>query len=318
MSSSQGEGQDGGETHPPSDKVIQGSTAKGVWTIKRAFDWTKDYLTEKGDNQARLSTEWLLSHACGLERIEVYTQYDKPLNPKERETLRESVRRRAQGEPLQYIVGIAGFRHLEIKVKSGTLIPRPETEVLVDLALSALPKPIGDTTLNVLDLCTGTGCVGLALAQERPDVIVQATDISPKAVTLANENAKASGLSDKFQAMESDLFPPISSQFDLIVGNPPYIPAQGMRELPAEVANFEPALALDGGEDGLDLARRILELAPDWLKKSSHLILELDVRNVSQAREFAVQLNTYESLKIARDLTGRERFVLARTKPYSA
>jgi len=313
MSISQNEGQGEGEVQSPSNRVSLSSTSKDVWTIKRAFDWTKSYLAEKGDSQARLSAEWLLSHACGLERIEVYTQYDKPLSPEERETLRGSVRRRAQGEPLQYIVGTMGFRHLEIKVKPGTLIPRPETEVLVDLALCALPKPIEDTTLSVLDLCTGTGCIGLALAQERPDVIVLATDISPKAVALANENAQASGLSDRFQAIEGDLFPPNTLQFDLIASNPPYIPAQGMKELPAEVANFEPALALDGGEDGLDLARRILELAPDWLKKSSHLILELDVRNVSQAREFAVQLNTYKSLETARDLTGRERFVLART-----
>jgi len=289
------------------------------WSIRRAFNWTRDYLTEKGDDQARLSTEWLLADACGLSRLEVYTQFDKPLSAEERETLRESVRRRAAGEPLQYITGTVGFRHLDVGVRPGVLIPRPETEVLVDLALKALPSPQEGVTLYVLDLCTGSGCVGLALASERSDVQVIATDICPKAVSLANENAQTCNLHERFTAIEADLFTaraPNEEQserfLDLIVSNPPYIPTTGMDVLPPEVADFEPALALHGGEDGLDIARRILEAAPQYLKKSSHLILELDVRNVHAAVDFAVSLNTYNSVEIARDLTGRERFVFAK------
>ena len=359
-----------------------------TWSIKRAFNWTRDYLTEKGDEQARLSTEWLLSYACNLSRIDVYTQFDKPLSLDEREYLREAVRRRAAGEPLQYIVGEAGFRHLTLKVKPKVLIPRPETEVLVDLALEALPTPAEGVELHVLDLCTGSGCIGLALASERPDVQVIATDISPEAVKLANDNAEACNLADRFKAIEADLFEAKKRdrnsdssgkeecvaehggtsahsaekngdyrlhfsgrerkhserndakqsfpngahcsrrqrgecphtqlrtgihQFDLIVSNPPYIPTSGMDALPKEVADFEPALALHGGDDGLDIARRILEEAPQYLKESCALILELDVRNVDLACDFAVQLNTYNSVDVECDLTGRRRFVLAKT-----
>jgi release factor glutamine methyltransferase len=282
------------------------------WTIKRAFNWTRDYLAEKGDEQARLSTEWLLSHACNLSRLEIYTQFDKPLSLDERQSLREAVRRRAAGEPLQYIVGEVGFRHLILELRPDVLIPRPETEVLVDLALKALPVAMKDSKLQVLDLCTGSGCVGLAIADERSDVQVTATDISPKAVALANDNARACNLADRFTAVKADLFSHMQ-EFDLIVSNPPYIPTAGMEVLPKEVADFEPTLALDGGSDGLDFARRILEKAPQYLKKSCALILELDPRNVDLASDFAVQLNTYDSVEVACDLTGRRRFVFAKT-----
>ncbi|MCL2437945.1 MAG: peptide chain release factor N(5)-glutamine methyltransferase [Coriobacteriia bacterium] len=286
--------------------------SNNAWTIERAFNWTRDYLDSKNDVQARLSTEWLLADACGLSRIEVYTQFDKPLSPDERATLRDSVRRRAAGEPLQYIVGEAGFRHLMIKVQLGVLIPRPETEVLVDLALEALPVPKEGKVLNVLDLCTGSGCIGLALAFERPDVHVTATDICPKAVALANENAQINNLTDRFAASQADLFGAESKIFDLIVSNPPYIPSEGMDTLPKEVADFEPMLALHGGRDGLDYAKQILSEAPRYLQGSSQVILELDVRNAHLAVDFAVQLNTYTSVNIVSDLTGRERFVLAK------
>jgi len=300
--------------------ISRETQASSHWSIKRAFNWTRDYLEEKGDEQARLSTEWLLADACNLSRIEVYTQFDKPLSPEERSKLREAVRRRAAGEPLQYITGSVGFRHLNIEVRPGVLIPRPETEVLVDLALKALPavqEGEAREPLRVLDLCTGSGCIGLAIADERPDTQVIATDICPDAVELANYNAVLCHLTDRFTAHIGDLFKAEgvgsaagNERFDLIVSNPPYIPAAGMDILPREVADFEPKLALAGGEDGLDIARSILECASSYLKKSSQMILELDVRNVHAAADFAVSLNTYNSVEIACDLTGRERFVL--------
>jgi release factor glutamine methyltransferase len=285
-----------------------------LWTIKRAFDWTRDYLTEKGDYQARLSTEWLLAHACELSRLEVYTQFDRPLSPEERNILREAVRQRAEGQPLQYIVGSTGFRHLDLEVKPGVLIPRPETEVLVDLALQSLPAVQEGKMLQALDLCTGSGCVGLSLAYERPDTKVIATDISDGALELAEKNTRTHKLEDRFITQKSDLFDGLtkSESFDLIVSNPPYIPTRGMEELPREVKDFEPALALHGGKDGLDLARKILQQASFYLADNASVILELDVRNAQQAAEFAVELNTYTSVNIAADLSGQERFVLAR------
>jgi len=307
-----------------------------AWSIKRAFNWTRDYLKEQGDDQARLSTEWLLSHACGLSRIEVYTQFDKPLSSDERNHLREAVRRRAAGEPLQYITGEVGFRHLTLAVRPGVLIPRPETEVLVDLALQALSSAREGHELWLLDLCTGSGCVGLALADERPDLRVTATDICPQAVALANENATTCNLDNRFTAIRADLFSSFDKDqelpkhcYDLIVANPPYIPSgvAGMDALPKEVADFEPHLALDGGIDGLDFARHIFEQAPNYLQQPEQqsermsgkntrqgtggIIMELDVRNVHLATDFAVQLNRYKKIDVRSDLSGRERFVMA-------
>ena len=296
-----------------------------VWTIKRAFHWTQGYLEKNGDSQSRISTEWLLGDACKLSRLEVYTQFDKPLTPEERAHLREAVRRRATGEPLQYIVGQVDFRHLSLEVRPGVLIPRPETEVLVDLALDALKEfmPQSQSQLQVLDLCTGSGCVGLSIAHECPNTSVVATDISSDAVALAQSNASKANLISRFTVEESDLFPRICSDtndcncqhYDLVVANPPYIPAAGMDELPSEVADFEPALALDGNDDGctdgLAIARRIIEQALAYMKDNSQLILELDLRNVHAAAEFAVQLKEYKSVSVTCDLTGRDRFLIA-------
>jgi len=330
-----------------------------IWSIRRAFDWTRNYLHTQGDSQARLSTEWLLADACGLSRIEVYTHFDKPLSEEERVHLRQSVKRRASGEPLQYITGTVGFRHLTLAVRPGVLIPRPETEVLVDLALELLPAANPDKQLMVLDVCTGSGCVGLALASERPDVRVIATDICEHALALAEENASICQLSERFTTVQADLFTPIKCDeergreadcscrgeritaegsgvtpasecravfdkdqgqservIDLITANPPYIPsaAAGMDALPKEVADFEPLLALDGGPDGLSYARRILLQAPDHLRASGGLVLELDARNVHHAADFAVQLKRYKKIDIRSDLCGRQRFVTAVVK----
>ncbi len=182
-------------------------SAEQVWTVKAALDWTSAFLAEKNDEHPRRSAEWLMSAATGLSRVELYAYFDRPLTEDERSRLREAVRRRATGEPLQYVTGEVAFRHLIVKVRPGVLIPRPETEVLVDMVMPAIDEAITDRgEALVADLCTGSGCVALAIAQERPAAIVAACDISPVAVEVAEENAARLGLGGRMTVTEGDLF----------------------------------------------------------------------------------------------------------------
>lgn len=283
-----------------------------VWTCKDALDWTADYLARKGDASPRRAAEWLLSAATGLSRVELYAFWDRPLSPEERAVYRELVSKRAQGMPLQYVTGEMPFRHLVLRAEPGVFIPRPETEILVDAVLECLPE--GDSL--VADLCTGTGAVAVSVAYERPAVRVYAGDLSPAAVGLATRNAASAGVAERVHVAHGDLFACLpheqQGRFDVIASNPPYIPSADVDVLPAEVLGFEPRLALDGGPDGLDVARRIWAAAPRWLRAGGTLVLELDETRVRDAaRELA---QGYTGIEVRKDLTGRDRIVVARTR----
>lgn len=291
-------------------------SADSVWTVAAALDWTVGYLTERDDEHPRLSAEWLLSAATGLSRVELYAYYDRLLTPDERAALREGVKRRAAGEPLQYVTGEVAFRHLIVKVRPGVLIPRPETEVLVDTGLPAIDAALAERgEAIVVDLCTGSGCIALSVAQERPGARVTAADISPVACVAAADNAERLDLAEHVSVCEGDLFsalpPELKGTVDLLISNPPYVPSADVVELPAEVAGFEPHLALDGGEDGLDVYRRILSEALEWLRPHTGVLaVELDERRVRQAAAEALQW--YEDVRVVADLAGRDRIVTAR------
>lgn len=285
--------------------------AEQVWTVRAALDWTRGFLGDKGDEHPRRSAEWLLSAATGLSRVELYAYHDRPLSPEERATLREGVKRRAAGEPLQYVTGEVAFRHLVVKVRPGVLIPRPETEVVTQAALdavAALPAPL------VADVCTGSGCIALAVAQEHEGAEVFATDISAVCVETAAANAERLGLADRVRVLEGDLLASLPvelrGRFDVVISNPPYIPSADLPDLPAEVAGFEPHLALDGGADGLDVYRRLLAEARSWLAPEGLLVVELDESRVEAAAQEAQEW--YEQVRVNGDLTGRDRFVTAR------
>jgi release factor glutamine methyltransferase len=289
--------------------------AEQVWSVKAALDWTTTFLAEKADEHPRRSAEWLLSAATGLSRVELYAFHDRPLSDAERATLRDSVRRRAAGEPLQYVTGEVAFRHLVVKVRPGVLIPRPETEVLVDAVLPELQRVVGERGQAVVaDLCTGSGCIALSLASECPGTAVFATDLSPLAVEIAAENAARLGLADAVSTLTGDLFSALPEDargtLDVIVSNPPYVPSEDVPDLPAEVAGFEPHLALDGGMDGLDVFRRILAGGRGWLRPGGLLAVELDERMVRKAAAEAVEW--YEDVTVVSDLTGRDRILSAR------
>ena len=380
-----------------------------TWTVKAILDWCEGYLANKGDASPRHAAQYLLGEAMGLSRIELYTNFDKPLTDEERSTMRTWVARRGAGEPLQLICGTAPFRHMVLEVAPGVLIPRPETEVLVSEVLALFPAPkqisahafedlsavsgqvesvedsaseipvveigsISEETLSevsaggivsvserpetfalkdvaqgsqskidavgqddemiaagtasemkpdpkaesilVIDLCTGSGCIACALATEHPNMEVLALDIAPEALALAQRNVKAQGVADRVSVRESDLLaaatvdPENKGSFDAIVSNPPYIPSRVVDTLDAEVNDYEPRLALDGGADGLDLFHRFIGDAHELLKPNGVLAVELFEESLDQARTIALN-SGFSEARIVQDLANRPRILLA-------
>ena len=289
------------------------------WTIKRVLDWTSGYLERKGDEHPRLSAEWLLANVTGLSRVELYVNFDKPLEADELSAMHAAIERRAAGEPLQYVTGEMPFRHVVLKCERGVLIPRPETEILVDAALEgvdAAAERSDAAPVRVLEVGTGTGCVALSIASERPGTLVTATDLSERAVALALRNREALGLDEAVDVVECDLAsgvdPELMGTFSVLVSNPPYIPTRVLREeVPAEVADFEPDLALDGGEDGLDVYRRLLELAPRALAPGGMLAVELFEGALDHAAELAREQGGWSHVEVREDLTHRPRVLVA-------
>ncbi len=396
--------------------------AQDVWTVGRMLGWTRGYLEGKGDEHPRLSAEWLICNVLGLTRVELYMSFDRVFERHELAAMRAAVLRRAAGEPLQYVTGEMPFRHIVLRCERGVLIPRPETEVLVDAALEgvdaalargcvfeALPSEVasaGDATgaeegadgeapagdepqevaerppvssfaaagadedgddehvdpivyvpgpedglrggyvpgpgerpvtdapspdegeaveeageapepgPRVLEVGCGTGCVALSIASERPGTQVVTTDLSPAAVSLARRNRDALGLADVVRVVECDLASGVPADlmgtFCVLVSNPPYIPSGVMPTLPQEVVGFEPELALDGGPDGLDVFRRLLDLAPRALAPGGTLCCELFETTLDDADDLVRAQGGWASVEVREDLTHRPRVLVAR------
>lgn len=291
-----------------------------VWTVGKMLDWIVGYLAKHEDPDPLISARWLLSEVTGLSFMQLYTDFDRVLSSGELDSLREYVKLRADGTPLQYITGKTTFRFIDIKVAPGVLIPRPETEVLVSEALSRLPreKYVSDSELPepdllICELCTGSGCIAASLAFENPRIRVIATDISPECVSLAKDNVETLALSERVDILECDLYDGVnvtSEKFDAIVSNPPYIPTAQLAELPSDVGDFEPSLALDGGEDGLDVFRRISKWAASALKHNGFLACELHEDNLDEASEIAL-VDGFTNTEIVKDLNGLPRVLIA-------
>lgn len=434
-----------------------------TWTIKSCLDWTRGYLERRGDDKARLAAEWLLTAATGLDRVRLYINFDRPLTPAELNRLHAMIKRRAAGEPLQYITGETAFRMITVACAPGVLIPRPETEMLVDEVLgyldkyvlaagpdaprkravldwshdvadkiaaekrvqegaaapgersvpaaapdngaaaalgappasaalsapvgaaedddedesrpvtevfgsagfsadeeaeveaaataagagadakgagpegapadpaagsgeaagedaaaetSAEPEPAPAPVARVVEVGCGTGCIGLSLASERPGAVrVLEIDIAPEACALTRRNRDKLDLAGAVAIRQGDLLAPVRpaerGTFDVLVSNPPYIPTSVMRELPREVAAFEPALALEGGADGLDVFRRLVQGAPSVLKPGGFFACELHETTLDAAAAICRGAGFYD-VRVVHDLTGRPRFVTAR------
>ena len=385
--------------------------ANETWTIRRCLDWTRDYLKDRGDERPRLSAEWLLSGVTGLSRTEIYVNFDKPMSSEELAAMHTAVVRRAKGEPLQYIIGETSFRTIDVMCEPGVLIPRPETELLVEEVLAYLDREVigaapaaargrvelpwnaeveaalqaeiaaakekdeapvverelrdddfdtledgegtivtadgaeGDADVSgaasveegefsegasaqdgesdqtrcarVLEVGCGTGCISLSIASERSGrAQCVAIDIEPRAVDLSIRNRDALGISPAdVDVRLGNLVSPLNREtewgtFDVLVSNPPYIPSAVMESLPHEVADFEPALALDGGADGLDIFRRLVNAAPHMLRPGGLLACELYEGHLDAAADLRRSAGMHD-VRIVEDFTGRPRIVLA-------
>jgi len=255
---------------------------------------TERYLADRGVENPRLNAEHVLAHALGLKRMELYLQFDRPLTESERAPLRDLVKRRGAREPLQHVLGTAEFHGRTFACDKRALVPRPETEQLVELALEiAKDKPAA----TILDIGTGSGVIALTIALELPSATLHATDLSPDALALAAENAARHALTDRLVFHQADLLPPDDARFDLIIANLPYIPAEEIASLSPEVRH-DPASALDGGADGLDLIRRLIDTAPGRLAPGGALLLEIGLGQ-------ADAVNTLLSARKFRDISVR-------------
>ena len=275
-----------------------------VWTIGDTLAWCREYLAHHDDENPKLSAEWLLAAATGLTRIELYMHFDRPLTMEERDVLRETLKRRGAGEPLQYISGEAAFRHIVVKTSRGVLIPRPETEVLVDVVLDGLA---GADAPCVLEVGCGTGCIACSLAKEAGAQVL-ATDISPEAVACAQANVEMLGLEELVEIVERDCVAGIVGSFDCLVSNPPYIPTAELAELSHEIAGFEPRLALDGGSDGLAFFDRLITEALPLVKDGGLFACELHETCLEEAARRLREAGCVD-VKVTKDLVGRDRIV---------
>ncbi len=279
------------------------------WTIRSVIGWTTGHFEKKGVDAPRLTSEVLLSHVLGCDRVRLYVDLDRPLSKDELTKYRALIERRLSGEPTQYLTGRREFYGRTFAVDPRVLIPRPETELLVEAILREVPK---DAPSRLLDLCTGSGCVALSLAAERPQASVWATDLSPEACSLARQNAEALGVGARVTLREGDLFAPVppDAKFDAIASNPPYIPTEQIAGLSEEVRK-EPRLALDGGADGLDLIRRIAAAAPGFLKPGGQLALEIAEDQGVRVADLLKDAG-FCDVRVERDLARLDRLVLGR------
>lgn len=278
-----------------------------TWTIGNTLAWCREYLAHHDDENPRLSAEWLLAAATGLTRLELYMRFDQPLSMGERDVLREMLKRRGAGEPLQYITGEAAFRHVVVRTSPGVLIPRPETETLVDVVLDALG---GVENPHVLEVGCGTGCIACSLAKEAA-ASVTATDVSPDAVACARRNVEALGLEGFVEVIETDCAVGVTGEFDCLVSNPPYIPTGELAHLSHEVAGFESALALDGGPDGLAFFERLLDEALSLVRSGGLFACELHETTLGEAARRLRDRGLLD-VTVTRDLAGRERVASGR------
>jgi release factor glutamine methyltransferase len=288
----------------------------GSWTVLSLILWSAGYLGEKGVEQGRLDAEHLLAHALGTTRLQLYLQFDRPVDAGELAAFKPLLLRRAKREPLQYVMGRAAFRELELAVDRRVLIPRPETEVLVDVVLEWARiegQRSGREDFSALDLGTGSGCIALSLLTEGPFARVVATDASPDALAVASANALKAGLSDRLDARTGSLWEPLAAdeRFDVIVSNPPYVGQEEAAALEPEVRDWEPSSALFAGVGGLDLVSAIVAGAAERLCPGGLLALEVGLGQAGPVAEMLSAAGGFGEPRVRRDLTGRPRIVCA-------
>jgi len=288
---------------------------KQVWTVGKLLEKSRSYLEDKGIEAARLSVELLLSHALGCERIQIYTSFEQPVPELVLARFRQLVKLRAQHVPVGYLTGKANFYSLEFSVNQDVLIPRPETELLVEQVIN-LCRASHFANPAILEIGTGSGCVAIALAKNLPHAQLVATDISAAALALAKANAQSHGLSERIRFAQGDLFQALNNGadrpagFDFIVSNPPYVSHEEMPDLPPDVREYEPRVALLAGDQALDVHRRIVDAAGGYLAQQGKLLMELGYEQAQAARGLLEQSGYLSEVRTVRDLQGHERVVI--------
>ena len=282
-----------------------------VWTIGRILKWTEQYFGQKGVESPRLDAEVLLSHVLGKQRIYLYVHFDEPLQAEELARYRAMIKQRIDRVPVAYILGEKEFMGLTFKVTPDTLVPRPDTEILVQAAVDRL-KQWTDGTVRLADIGTGSGAICLSVLSMLDGVTADTVDISPAARAVAEENAATLGLSERVTFHTGDLLTPIrEQQFTAILSNPPYIPEADIQELAPEVRCKEPMTALSGGRDGLDFYRRLCDEAPAMLSDDGFMAFEVGIHQAEDVARLAEASPLIVRTEILKDYAGIDRVVVA-------
>ena len=283
---------------------------KEIWTIGRILQWTEQYFQSKEMDTPRLDGEVLLSHVLGKDRIYLYTHYDQPLIQEELDAFRPLVQERAKGHCVAAIIGEKDFMGLTFKVNGKVLIPRPDTETLIEHVLGTYQK---DSNIRILDVCTGPGTILLSLLHYLPNACGMGIEISTDALSLAKENSERFNLNDRVQLLESDMFSALDGKnehFDLIVSNPPYIRTGDAKLLSQDVLN-EPHIALFGGEDGLDFYRILAKTCGTYLKSQGHIAFEIGFDQAEAVKALLEETGQYSNIRCIADLGENDRVVTA-------
>ncbi|WP_371372278.1 peptide chain release factor N(5)-glutamine methyltransferase [Sporomusa aerivorans] len=277
------------------------------WTIGSILNWTRQYFGSKGIENPRLDAEVLLSHILGKDRLYLYTNFDQPLAPAELDSYRDAVKRRALRAPVAYITGYREFMGLEFAVNPAVLIPRPDTEILVEAALGKLAA----TACPVIaDLGTGSGAIAVSVLAKLPEATGIAVDVSPSALAVARENAARLGVAERLAFYQGDMLGPLADKkFDAILSNPPYIPDGDIAGLSDEVRQ-EPRLALAGGADGLIFYRRLVAQGANYLKPGGFMAVEVGINQAAQVADLAGPECKLKAERVIKDYAGIERVVV--------
>ena len=281
-----------------------------AWTIRSLLAWITQDFQALGIGTPRLDAELLIAHVLGFDRVRLYMDFDRPLTPNELAAVRSLVVRRRTREPVAYILGSREFYRRTFEVNAAVLIPRPDTETLIERALELLP---GDREVHVLDLCTGSGAIAVTLAAERPLLRMHATDISSAALAVAGRNAATHGVAQRIAFFEGDLFLALDrpTKYDLVVANPPYIAATDFAALAPEITLHEPEIALVSGSDGLNVLRRMCAGVDAWLAPGATLLFEVGHDQAATVASWFSTRPALQDVRTHRDLGGVQRVVEA-------
>jgi len=277
-------------------------------TVLECINKSADYLANKGIESARTNAELLLAHLLECKRLDLYLKYDKPLNEREINIYREYLKRRAMFEPVQYIIGSVEFYGLKLKVSPAVLIPRPETELLVESVINSVNK---DAKPNILDIGSGSGNIGIALALNLPNSVITGIDISEKAIKIADENSNQYKLSGRINFLKKDIFednPLDNSRFNIVVSNPPYVSNEDYENVQPEIKNYEPGMAVTDQSDGLLYFKRIAEISDKILDKNGKIFFEIGIHQFEDVKSI-LQENEFGNISVVKDYQNIERII---------